>query len=119
MALQPGSAWAIICGIVVGGLASLLSLVHRHFLWCIGFLAGLTLAHRLLEWTELQEGFLAVAIAALSASLYARVYSWLLGWYTQNVTSALLDHGNDASSCRRRCSDSESTATCEAGNVAN
>ena len=118
VALQPGSAWAIICGIVVGGLASLMSLVHRHVLWCIGFLAGLALAHRLLEWTELQEGFLALAIAALSASLYARVYSWLLGWYTRIVTSTLLDHEDGAASCRRRSPDSECTATCAAGNGA-
>lgn len=119
VAFQPGSAWAIVGGIVVGGVASLMSLVHHHVLWCIGFLAGLALAHRLLEWTELQEGFPALAIAALSASLYARVYSRLLGLYVRVVTSSLADDEDGASSGQRRCSDSESTATCEAANVAN
>ncbi len=110
----PSSVWGTICGIAVGGVVSLVSLVGGRWLWVIGFMAGIVLGAILVDAADLRGHYLGLVLAAVSASLYAWSYSALLEPYVSRVMLCI-DSGTDgASSCDATRSNGASRTECSA-----
>ena len=78
-----------LCGLVIGGLASLMVFGGRWTAWVVGFMAGLTLAARLTEMAGWRESFAGLTLIALAASAVGSAYAWFAGQYAAVVKPIL------------------------------
>jgi len=85
-----GGLWGGLLGLVVGGLCTFLMFSGRFLAWIIAFSAGLTLADRLVDFLELRDQFVGLAIVALIASVAGKLYSTMAGIYLAAIQPAVV-----------------------------